>query len=429
MSTRKLFKTSSLAVAFAILIVQSFVSCSSDEGGTTDPQPSTFTGVFLDCEVVGLTYQSGSSTPGVTDENGTFTYTPGQPLSFSVGGVQLGTLDDGAAICTPNDFVIPENIARFLQSIDADGIPSNGIDVSTAASALANTNVPSSVFENPNSTDFAADTAIIGALATTGDALLDTATTNTNLRNGTDSTFDAVELAGFAFAVSSPLDAGLGIVKFDVLVNSGDQGSTGSNTPFDETIAQGGSGIGDDFSWNIDAAGVLTLSFTDGSTASVKKSGSSSRAITGIVSEPGSAPSIITLLKPLSVTETNICGAPVTQNGVSTKSFTISYAGGTEVLTFKSDGTMTGVGSIDGPWSGFWSVNVIAPDVIQVIDAITPEAVPADWTFVILLDGSFANGGSLFVADVTFNGLGSGVNDINLTWDEFLFVSITPVIP
>ena len=94
------------------------------------------------------------------------------------------------------------------------------------------------------STGFAADPAIVGAIGTAGTTLLDTATTNANLRSGTDSTFDVAELAGFAFILSSPLDAGLGIVKFDDFVNPGDQGSTGSNTPFEDAVAQGGSGIG-----------------------------------------------------------------------------------------------------------------------------------------------------------------------------------------
>ncbi len=427
MLTKKSIKTSILAVALAALVAQGFVSCSSDDtDGTTDPGPSTLTGVFLDCEVQGLTFQSGTNTPGVTDENGTFTYTPGQTLSFSVGGVQLGTLDDGASVCTPFDFVIPENIARFLQSIDGDGDPTNGIDVSAAATALAGANVSSSVFENPSAAGFAADTAITGALATTGDVLLDTGITNPNLRNGTDSTFDTAELAGRAFVLSSPLDAGLGIVKFDDLVNPGDQGSTGSDTPFDETIAQGGSGVDEEFTWNINSAGVLTLTFTDGSTVSVKKSGSSSRAISGIVTEQGIAPEVITLLKPFPVTETDICGAPVSQNGVSTKSFTISSPGNTETITFKADGTLTGVGSIDGPWSGFWTVNELAPNVIKVIDAIAPDAVPADWSLVVLLDGSFTTGGQLFVADVTLNGFGPGVDEFDFTWQEFLFLTLAP---
>lgn len=420
-------KTSILALALAALLIQGLVSCGSDDGDTiADPGPGVSTGIFLDCEVEGLTYQSGNNPPAQTDENGTFTYTPGQPLSFSVGGVQLGTLDDGAPICTPYDFIIPENIARFLQSLDADGDPSNGIDLVAASNALAGANVSSDVFENPSSTGFATDTAIIGALELTGDTLLDTATTNANLRDGTDSTFDVAELAGFAFAISDVREAGLGIIKFESLVNPGDQGSSGSDIPFVESVAQGGSGVGEDFNWIINSTGVMILTFEDGSSVSVKKSGSSSRSITGVVTEPGSSPFVITLLKPLPVTETGMSGAPITQGGTSTKSFNITSSGETQTLLFKSDGTLTASGGGEGPWSGFWTVGEIAPNVIKVIDGSSPTQVPNLWSLVIFLDGSPAQGGELFVADVTFNGFEPGTTDPIFIWEEFLFISISP---
>ena len=58
-----------------------------------------------------------------------FDYTVGETLSFSVGAVQLGTLPDGKPLVTPNDFgAATENIARFLQTLDADGEHINGID-------------------------------------------------------------------------------------------------------------------------------------------------------------------------------------------------------------------------------------------------------------------------------------------------------------
>ncbi len=426
-STRLSRKASILGLTFAALLTQGFISCSSDDGDTgTAPGPGVSTGIFLDCEVEGLTYQSGNNPPAQTDENGVFTYTSGETLSFSVGGVQLGTLTDGAPVCTPFDFVIPENIARFLQSLDADGDPSNGIDLRAASDALAGTNVTSNVFENPSSTGFAADPAITGALAVTGDTLLDTATTNTNLRNGTDTTFDVAELAGFAFVLSDPLDAGLGVVKFNDLVNPGDQGSSGSSTPFDETVAQGGLGIGEDFIWVINSNGGLDLTFEDGSTTSIKKSGSSSRAITGVETEPGAAPVVLTLLKALPVTETDMSGAPITVSGTSTKPFTITDPNGTETIVFKADGTLTASGSASGPWSGFWTVGEVAPNVIKVIDGTSPDQVPGDWSLVVFLDGSPSLGGQLFVADVTFNGLEAGTDNPNFTWEEFLFLAISP---
>jgi len=256
--------------------------------------------------------------------------------------------------------------------------------------------------------------------------LLDTAITNPNLRNGTDSTFDVAELAGFAFVLNSPPDPGLGIVKFDELANLGDQGSTGSSTAFEDAVTQGGTGEGEDFDWVINSAGVMTLTFEDGSIETVTKSGSSSRTITGVVSEAGSPLSVVTLLKPIAISETDLSGAAITPGGISTKSFTVSDANGTEVLTFKSDGTLTAAGSLEGPWSGFWSVGELAPNVIKVIDGNSPDLVPGEWTLVVLLDGNLTFGGQLFIANITFTGFDGVTNDPNFIWEEFGFLGISP---
>lgn len=408
------------------ILVQSVVTCSSDSAdeGINDPGKTTLTGVFLDAEVEGLTYQSGNNPPGTTDENGTFEYTPGQELSFSVGGVQLGTLADGAAVCTPYDFVVPGNIARFLQSLDGDGDPSNGIDLTAAAAALAGETVTSDVFENTSSTGFAADPAITGALATAGETLLDTATTNANLRDGTDSTFSPAELAGFAFILVDPSQVGFGIVIFDELANSGDQGSTGSDVAYDVATVQGGDGIAEDFTWTINSTGKLILTFESGELVEVKKVGVSSRAISVEVTEAGAAPAILTLLKPLPVTETSMCGAPITQGGTSTRVFTVTDPNGSEQVTFKSDGTVVGP-----DWAGFWTVGDIAPNVIKIVDGNNPNLVPNTWSLVVFLSGSPDTGGDLFTAEVTFNGYEVGTDYPNLVWDDFSFVSISAGTP
>jgi hypothetical protein len=108
-------------------------------------------GVFVDAPVEGLTYQSGGFT-GTTDSAGKFTYGIGQTVTFSVNGVTLPAVQ-GASLLTPVDLVgasspdSPEavNIARFLQSIDSDGNPDNGIvidksKIKTGATAPANWN-------------------------------------------------------------------------------------------------------------------------------------------------------------------------------------------------------------------------------------------------------------------------------------------------
>jgi len=97
-------------------------------------------GMFLDSAVSGIQYESESQT-GVTDTNGTFLYEEGELLvRFSVGGILLG---EGIPknIMTPVDLVSDSNttandtvinIARFLQTLDDDGNPDNGIQITEA---------------------------------------------------------------------------------------------------------------------------------------------------------------------------------------------------------------------------------------------------------------------------------------------------------
>ena len=413
MLKKKIIKKSLVAVFAIAVMTQGFISCSDDDAVVNDSGTTTSFGVFLDSEVEGLTYQSGENPPAVTDSNGTFEYTPGQPLSFSVGGVQLGTLVDGAAVCTPNDFIVPENIARFLQSLDADNDPTNGIDLTVATSALAGQTITSDVFENPSSTGFETDSAIVEAIATAGTTLLDTATVNANLRDGTDDTFDPAELAGLTFIIADPLEDGFGFISFDGLLNSSDSGSTGSLMSFSETTSQGGTGIEDDFVWNINTAGVMTLTFTDQEIVTITRSGGSSRAISILLTELNVAPRPIAILKLLPLTETDLSGALISQGGTSARVHAVTGGGETEQITFTSDGTISAIGSSQGPWSGTWTVEASS---LTIMDG-------SEWSFAVLLEGSLANGGSLLIGDAIFTGTAQDGMP-NLVWESFFFLSI-----
>ncbi|MDJ0778159.1 MAG: hypothetical protein QNJ85_09870 [Gammaproteobacteria bacterium] len=104
--------------------------CSSSD--SDDPN----TGYFIDSAVEGVFYTTPSFS-GTTDVNGTFTYMPGEEVSFYIGDILLGTAV-GQDILTPIEFVPgavdtsnPEvvNILRFIQSLDEDGNPDNGISI------------------------------------------------------------------------------------------------------------------------------------------------------------------------------------------------------------------------------------------------------------------------------------------------------------
>ncbi|GAB2192076.1 hypothetical protein MAH1_36850 [Sessilibacter sp. MAH1] len=113
-------------------------------GSKGQRSPETAQGVFLDEAVEGLTYVSGEQT-GVTDENGTFTYEIGSEIIFSIGDIIIGSTL-GAPIITPVDLVTDAedetdptvtNIARFLQTLDDDADPSNGIRIVEGVSDAA----------------------------------------------------------------------------------------------------------------------------------------------------------------------------------------------------------------------------------------------------------------------------------------------------
>ena len=128
-------KTITLAVMTATSSL--FLAACGDDGGS-----SLSTGVFLDSPVQGLYYEAApSGHSGVTDAEGRFSYRSGDTVSFYVGG-KSGTLlgsATGGAIVGP--FEVTNNTARdwsnaqttsmlrVLQSLDADGDTSNGIDV------------------------------------------------------------------------------------------------------------------------------------------------------------------------------------------------------------------------------------------------------------------------------------------------------------
>ncbi|MEG3766659.1 hypothetical protein [Alteromonas sp. 14N.309.X.WAT.G.H12] len=149
------------AIATAVLAITACGSGDSEDGETL------LSGVFLDSAVEGLEYETASMS-GVTDEEGTFYYHEGESITFSIGGIELGEVP-GEEVISPYSFVTSDavstdvvtNIAQFLQTLDMDGDPTNGIvisdDVLVAAEDLA------LIFDVP-SEEFASDSDLATAL-------------------------------------------------------------------------------------------------------------------------------------------------------------------------------------------------------------------------------------------------------------------------
>ncbi|BBO77425.1 hypothetical protein DSCW_48420 [Desulfosarcina widdelii] len=95
---------------------------------------SVNTGVFLDSAVEGLSYETATQS-GVTDMDGTFSYMDGEYVRFYMADVLLGEAP-AESFMTPLNLVpgaldethpTVTNISRFLQTMDIDADPSNGI--------------------------------------------------------------------------------------------------------------------------------------------------------------------------------------------------------------------------------------------------------------------------------------------------------------
>lgn len=128
-------RTLGLGIAAASIILIS--ACGGGGGG--DSASTTKIGVFSDSQVEGLTYVIGSRT-AQTNASGQFSYEEGQTVTFKVGDIVLGSATASAFVSPVslvagasdenNDNVA--NLAKFLQTIDDDNNPANGIKLTSA---------------------------------------------------------------------------------------------------------------------------------------------------------------------------------------------------------------------------------------------------------------------------------------------------------
>lgn len=131
MMTLKLHGLLTTQVA-VVLMLSACGGGSTDDGGTGVASQ----GVFLDAAVEGVRYETRTR-EGMTDADGTFRYVSGETVEFYIGDILLGSAP-GALVLTPielspgaNGVTNPRvtNLIRFLQTLDEDYDPSNGIRI------------------------------------------------------------------------------------------------------------------------------------------------------------------------------------------------------------------------------------------------------------------------------------------------------------
>lgn len=148
-----------------VLVGLFIVACSGGGGGGSAANTAlrVSTAEFIDSAVAGLNYRYLSSgQTGVTDDQGKFPYISGDTIEFSVGNIVLGQRASSlmmSPLNLVNATVVTDqrvtNIARFLQILDDDIDPSNGIiitqnvrDIAAVETASIDFNQTATAFEN-----------------------------------------------------------------------------------------------------------------------------------------------------------------------------------------------------------------------------------------------------------------------------------------
>jgi hypothetical protein len=144
--------------ACIILVLCVLIGCSSSDSSQRH-------GIFVDSAVEGITFKTETKS-GETDSKGRFIYEPGETVTFSIGGIILGTTTAKPTI-TPVDLVeraqdendpAVTNITRLLISLDEDNDPDNGITISPELRAVL---ADISVDFNQDTSLFAQDAPIL----------------------------------------------------------------------------------------------------------------------------------------------------------------------------------------------------------------------------------------------------------------------------
>lgn len=110
---------------------------------TSTPTPTVLQGIFVDSAVAGLVYATVTQT-GKTNAQGQFSYITGEEVVFSIGDIIFPPVEaqemisplDVFSVTTTDDLRV-SNMARLLQTLDEDGMPGNGINITDQAHTQA----------------------------------------------------------------------------------------------------------------------------------------------------------------------------------------------------------------------------------------------------------------------------------------------------
>jgi len=123
------------------------VACGGNQGASSSSNLDLLKGHLIDSAVSGMSYKvTGTDgkviTSGVTDDAGTFQYQAQQTVTFSIGNIALPPAIGDATVSPLNmaqggTGPTASNVAYFLQSLDFDLDPTNGITIDPKVAQLA----------------------------------------------------------------------------------------------------------------------------------------------------------------------------------------------------------------------------------------------------------------------------------------------------
>lgn len=217
--------------------VSSIASSETSSNQASSPAP-VVTGVFLDAAVSNMGYRTATQ-EGVTNNNGEFTYQIGELITFYIGGLELPSVV-AASIITPLDIANTEsltdnqliNILRLLQSLDADGDASNGIEITAAAiaaGAILDFTLPPEVFEqSPAVKELLQASGSVNQELISAEQAVAHFQTTLNLINGSSSSSSS-QSSMIDVETSSSVNSSEGLVVSSSSINSNDATNSSSS--------------------------------------------------------------------------------------------------------------------------------------------------------------------------------------------------------
>ena len=317
-----------------------------------------------------------------TDENGVFSFTIGDPLTFKIDDLVLGSIPSGLERLTPNELNSPNlgnQVFRFVQAMDTTpgtpGIDLSGLDLPSTPINFSQSN---SFFEN--------DLAVIAALAASQAAgatgvLIGRATAQANFLAGTNRIIvqtDFEDLVAYPVSAPGPNEPCLVFFNADL---------SGESVCRDD-IAADPANAAENFTWFIDNA-LLVADIDADTQVTVTKNGTTGNRIHTTV-----ATECVTCNPNLGPTieieqQTYYTALPINSVDFSGQVLTLSTGSGTITATFAA--TTVSFSDVNGVETANWSVNPLN-NVLLLEGTGTPGAIDLSFAKAILIDGSVNDG-------------------------------------